>query len=123
MREILKKKKSKIFRDKRGSLFFFENNYIKRIFFINGKKNQIRGNHGHKLTNQLVVNINAKVIISIINKKVKKNVTLKLAGEFINIPPMNWVSIKFSKGGYLAVICDRKYSKKDYIFDLNKIKS
>ena len=109
--------------DKRGGLFFFENNNFKRVFFINGKKNQIRGNHGHKLTNQLIVNINARALISIINKKVKKNVTLKLTGEYINIPPMNWVSIKFSKAGYLAVICDRKYSKRDYIYDLKRIKS
>jgi len=123
MKKFLIKKKSKIFMDKRGGLFFFENNNFKRVFFINGKKNQIRGNHGHKLTNQLIVNINARALISIINKKVKKNVTLKLTGEYINIPPMNWVSIKFSKAGYLAVICDRKYSKRDYIYDLKRIKS
>ena len=123
MKNLLNKKKSKILKDNRGCLFFFENSNFKRVFFIYGKKNQIRGNHGHKLTSQLIVNINAKVKISIINKKGKKNVTLKSIGEYINVPPMNWVSIKFSYAGCLSVICNRKYSKRDYIYDLNKIKS
>ena len=35
---------------------------------------------------------------------------------------MNWVSIKFTKAGYLSVIYDRKYIKRDYIYDLSKIK-
>ena len=59
--------------------------------------------------------------ISIINKKTKKNVTLKSVGEHINVSPMNWVSIKFLDAGYLSIICDRKYSKRDYNYDLNKI--
>ena len=121
MKNLLNKKKSKILKDNRGSLFFFENSNFKRVFFIHGKKNQIRGNHGHKLTSQIIVNINAKVKISIINKKKKKYILLKSTGEYINVPPMNWVSIKFSNAGYLSVICNRKYSKRDYIHDLNKI--
>lgn len=123
MRTSLIKKNSNLFIDNRGSLFSFENSNFKRVFFINGKKNKIRGNHGHKLTNQLIVNISAKVTISIINKKRKKIITLRSAGEFINIPPKNWVSIKFLKTGYLSVICDRKYSKNDYIHHLSQIKS
>lgn len=123
MTNLLNKKKSKIFIDNRGSLFFFEDINFKRVFFIYGKKNQIRGNHAHKLTSQLIININAKVKISIINKKKKKNLNLNSIGEYIEIPPMNWVSIKYLEAGTLSVICNRKYSKRDYIYDLDKIKS
>jgi hypothetical protein len=123
MKNLLNKKKSKIFIDNRGSLFFFENSNFKRVFFIYGKKNQVRGNHGHRLTTQLIININAKVKISIINKKQRKNLNLKTIGEYIEVPPMNWVSIKFLEAGCLSVVCNRKYSKRDYIYNLSKIKS
>ena len=50
-------KKLKNFKDLRGNLFSFQNNnfIIKRVFFIKGLKNTIRGNHAHKITRQIVI--------------------------------------------------------------------
>ena len=65
----------KNFKDSRGLLFSFQNkNFkIKRIFFIKGYINATRGKHAHKDTKQIIININAKVIIkTFVNSKKKK---------------------------------------------------
>ena len=55
MKNLLNKKRSKILKDNRGCLFFFENSNFKRVFFIYGKKNQIKY---AVVLSQLIVNIN-----------------------------------------------------------------
>ena len=124
MRNSLKKKnRLKIFKDTRGKLFFYENDKfnIKRIFFIEGKKNQFRGNHAHKKTKQVLININANAIIEIINKK-RKKINFSNVGDFIEIPRLTWVKINFKKKGFIAVICDKKYLKGDYINNMKIFK-
>ena len=117
----LLKKKLKNFNDSRGKLFFYQQNKFlsKRVFFIEGNKNKIRGNHAHKETNQVLININSKAKIEITNKK-KKIINFFESGDFILIPKMSWVKIFFKKKGYIAVLCDKKYLKKDYIHDFTK---
>ena len=35
---------------------------------------------------------------------------------------MTWVRIQFNKEGFIAVICDKKYLKNDYINDFEEFK-
>jgi hypothetical protein len=113
----------KNFKDSRGILFSFQNkNFkIKRIFFIKGYINAIRGKHAHKDTKQIIININAKVIIKTFVNSKKKKFILRNSGDYIICNKKTWVEIKFLKSGYLSVVCDKIYDKKDYIYDINKL--
>ena len=53
------KKRLNFFKDKKGFLFVYEkeNFKIKRVFVIKGNKNVTRGNHAHKNTVQILINI------------------------------------------------------------------
>ena len=123
MKNLLKKSKLKIFNDTRGKLFFYQqdNFVVKRIFFIEGKKNQFRGNHAHKKTKQVLININSNAIIEIISKNSKK-IEFSKTGDIIEITKLNWVKINFKKKGYIAVACDQKYLRSDYINNFEKFK-
>jgi hypothetical protein len=123
MKNLLKKSKLKIFKDSRGKLFFYQkdNFLVKRIFFIEGKKNQLRGNHAHKKTKQVLININSNAVVEIIGKNSKK-IEFSKTGDIIEIPKLNWVKINFIKKGYIAVVCDQKYLKNDYIDNFEKFK-
>lgn len=118
------KKKLQNYTDKRGNLFSYYKKNLKfnRVFFITGKKNKIRGDHAHKSTKQIIINVNAKAELIVTNKRKVKKIKFISAGEFIEVPKMTWVRIQFNKEGYIAVICDKKYLKNDYINDFKEFK-
>ena len=120
----MKKNKLRLFSDKKGYLFSFEKNFfpIKRVFFIQGKKNKICGNHAHKKLKQILVNIDAKAIIHILSKKINCKKLFLKSGEFLVCPEMTWIKIHFIKKGNIAVLCNKKYDKKDYIHNFNYFK-
>ena len=45
---------------------------VKRIFFIYGKKNKVRGDHAHKKCSQLFITILGKVVLNIKTPNEKK---------------------------------------------------
>ena len=119
---IHKKKREKI------SFFnFFEKFKFKpvRIYFLtNIKKNSIRGRHAHKDTRQIFVCTSGSVLINLYNKDglIKK---IKLAEKknlcLMTLKPV-WLELKnFSSNCKLLVLADKKFSKKDYITDRQKI--
>lgn len=109
------KKKSK----KDCSLYFFNSirSFIKRperVFYLNSNKMCIRGNHAHKICNQFFLPINDPIKIEIDNGKTKKKVMLK-PDKIYKIKPLIWVRVLMKKNQTVLVICDKKYSKKEYI--------
>jgi|TARA_B110000037_G_C17100756_1_gene497864 hypothetical protein len=109
-------KRLNFFKDKRGSLFVFEKDYfnIKRVFVINGKNNSFRGNHAHKDTVQILININSKSKLYITKSKTRV-IKFTKPGEYFICPTKSWLKISFIKEGSIMVLCNKKYSKKDYI--------
>ena len=89
----------------------------KRIFFIYGKKNKIRGEHAHKKCAQLFFPIFGKLIIYIETPYSKKKVILShLKKTAILVPPKYWCSVKFiKKNSILMVACDKYYNVADYL--------
>ena len=109
------KKRSK----KDCSLYFFNSirSFIKRperVFYLNSNKMCIRGNHAHKICNQFFLPINDPIKIEIDNGKTKKKVMLK-PDKIYKIKPLIWVRVLMKKNQTVLVICDKKYSKKEYI--------
>ena len=118
----MNKIKFKSFRKKSGTLipFSLRKNFpikVKRIFFINGKKNFTRGDHAHKKCSQCVFPIRGKILISCISKKEKKTITLDYKKkEGYLLKPKTWCKIKFlTKNAVLLVACDMEYNFNDYI--------
>ena len=94
---------------------------IKRIFFIFGKKNKLRGDHAHKKCSQLFVPISGKTVLII--KKKNKDIEVILDSKNIKailVPPLEWCRLKFlTKNAVVMVACDRKYEFNDYIEEYN----
>ena len=90
---------------------------VKRIFFLYGKKNKIRGEHAHKKCSQFFVPIHGKIILNIKTPKIKKKILLKHSSKIaVLAPPKYWCGVKFiSKNSILMVICDKYYSFNDYL--------
>ena len=111
----------KTIKNNKGKLFLFEKIFInfrlKRIFIINSEKKLIRGEHGHKMTNQIIVPLNYEVEIEIYKRNFKKKFKLKL-NEALLIPKKNWVRIKFKNHRTrLLIMSDKKFSKNDYFYN------
>ena len=97
---------------------------IKRTYFVNSKKNAIRGNHAHLFCSQLIVCLEGKIKIKIIDLKNKEyffelNNTNK---NSLFIPKKHWIVLKSkAKHNLIAVFCDLKYDKKkDYVNSFKK---
>ena len=90
---------------------------VKRIFFVYGKKNKIRGDHAHKKCSQFFIPIFGKVILDIKTLKMKKKIVLNHLSKIgVLIPPKYWCGVKFiNKNSILMVVCDEYYDFHDYL--------
>jgi|TARA_B100000929_G_scaffold289859_1_gene281716 dTDP-4-dehydrorhamnose 3,5-epimerase-like enzyme len=97
---------------------------IKRIFFLHGSKNKIRGDHAHKKCSQLFMVVSGKVILNIKTSYSEKNIPITENSKYaILVPPKYWCSVKFiKKKSILTVMTDRYYEYKDYIETFSEYK-
>ena len=97
---------------------------VKRIFFIYGKKNKVRGDHAHKKCSQLFITILGKVVLNIKTPNEKKNIVLShLSRNAVLVPPKYWCSVRFvNKKSVLMVACDQYYNFADYLESFNEYK-
>jgi len=93
---------------------------IKRFFILNGKKNDLRGNHVHKKCTQIFIPINGSFELSILNKSQTKNFVLNGKRNFsIYVKPLNCCKIKFKENNSsILVLFDYKSIEKEYIRNL-----
>ena len=89
----------------------------KRIFFVYGKKNKIRGDHAHKKCSQLFLAVSGKMILNIKTPYSKKKFLIGSNSKHaILVPSKYWCSIKFTKkDSILMVMTDRYYEFNDYL--------
>lgn len=96
----------------------------KRLFIIQGKKNQIRGKHAHKICNQFFIPINGKTKLKILSPKKKIFILNSKKNRALLVPKLHWCEITFkSKYTALLVLCDYKYLKSEYITNIKKFYS
>ena len=90
---------------------------VKRVFFLYGKKNKIRGDHAHKKCSQLFICLLGKVGLTIKTLNATKKININhLSKDALLIPPKYWCSVKFlKKNSILMVVCDQYYKFSDYI--------
>jgi dTDP-4-dehydrorhamnose 3,5-epimerase-like enzyme len=109
------------FRDHRGSLTVLEKILpfeIKRIFYIYGVDNSIRGGHRHKKTIQAVICISGSCIIENNNGISKSEVTLDSPEKCLILNPEDYHYMhSFSENSILLVLASENYDPSDYIFE------
>jgi len=125
----IKKIKIKTFKSSSGKLipFSFDNKFpfnIKRIFFIHGVANKIRGNHAHKKCSQLFMGVSGKVKIEVKNLNFKKKFIIEKNSKYaILVPPKYWCNVKFlKKNSIIMVMNDRYYEFDDYLETFDEYK-
>jgi UDP-2-acetamido-3-amino-2,3-dideoxy-glucuronate N-acetyltransferase len=121
----MKKDILKVFADERGSLLPVEFDSLpfepKRMFIVKDVPyGEIRGNHAHYKTQQLL--ICTRGIVDVIMHDGKEEEVYKLnENESILIPEMVWDSQRFLENdSQILVICSTKYDINDYIIDFNE---
>ena len=95
----------------------FQKFKIRRLFILYGKKNDIRGDHAHKICSQIFIPISGKIKLEIFNKKIKKEMILSLKRkQGVIVGPLNWCTIRFlENSSSIMVLCNYKFLEKEYI--------
>ena len=87
---------------------------FERVFFLIAKEKCIRGNHAHKKCSQFFISLKDTIKMELDDGKKKKQIQLK-PGHIIKIKPLIWVKVYLKKNQIVCVLCDKKYSFKEYI--------
>jgi len=118
----IKKFKIKSFSSSTGRLIPFSFNKkidinVKRIFFLYGDKNKIRGDHAHKKCSQFFIPVLGKAILNVVTPNSGKKITLSHSSKIsVLVPPKYWCRVKFlKKNSILMVACDKYYDFNDYL--------
>ena len=107
--------------DSRGNLTVLENVLpfdIKRIFYIYGVDDSIRGGHRHKKTLQAAICLQGQCTIECNNGSEKKVHILNHPGKCLLILPEDYHRMyEFSKDSILMVLASTSFDQNDYIFE------
>ena len=109
------------FTDGRGNLTVIENILpfqIKRVFYIYGVDDSIRGGHRHHETVQAAICIQGECKIFNNDNSIKEVYHLDKPSKCLILEPKDWHKMyEFSKDAILMVLASENYNEKDYIFD------
>ena len=95
----------------------------KRVFFVKGKKDDIRGNHAHKNQKQFMVCVSGSVMLKFNDGLEDKEVALNNSLLGIEVAPLIWGSQTYLEDNtILMVLCDQIYDESDYIRDYYQFK-
>jgi quercetin dioxygenase-like cupin family protein len=111
-----------IIKDKRGSLMPIEFSKLSfipvRVFSVfDVPKGEIRGNHSHYNTIQLIICIKGEVIVGLDHGNRKEEIKI-LPGQSVLVDKLVWDWQKFLTGDdHILVLCSTNFDKNDYIED------
>lgn len=111
----------KTFTDKRGNLTVIEKIIpfdIKRIFYIYGVDESVRGGHRHHLTKQAAICLKGACHIYNNNGRKEEDFILDRPDKCLLIEPEDWHTMKhFTPDAILMVLASHYYDAGDYIFE------
>ena len=109
------------FTDKRGSLTVIEKNIpfnVKRIFYIYGVDDSVRGKHRHHNTIQAAVCIKGSCVISNDNGREKKEFIMNSPDKCLLIFQEDYHSMHhFTPDSILLVLASEYFDPNDYIYE------
>lgn len=111
----------KTFTDARGNLTVIERVLpfdIKRVFYIYGVDESVRGGHRHHKTVQAAICIKGSCVISNNDGTKKEEFVLDAPHKCLVLETKDWHQMHhFSKDAILMVFASELYDEKDYIFE------
>ncbi len=111
----------KTFTDKRGNLTVIEKTIpfdIKRIFYIYGVDDSIRGGHRHHKTLQAAITIQGSCEITNNNGKTQEVFKLNDPSKCLILNPEDWHQmLNFTKDAILMVLASEYFDADDYIYE------
>ena len=111
----------KSFSDKRGNLTVIERVIpfdIKRIFYIYGVDDSIRGGHRHHKTIQAAICIHGSCVVSNHDGEKQENFPLDSPSKCLILEPHDWHTMHhFTRGAILMVLASEYFDSNDYIFE------
>lgn len=109
------------FTDLRGNLTVIEKVIpfeIKRVFYIYGVDNSVRGCHRHKKTIQAAISIQGVCRIFVDNNVEEKEFLLDSPNKCLILNPEDWHYMdSFTEDCILMVFASEYYNAEDYIFE------
>ena len=110
----------KTFTDNRGNLTVIEKTIpfvIKRIFYIYGVDQSVRGGHRHRQTIQAAICIKGSCRIYCNNNTVKEYFALDKPYKCLILNPEDWHTMEqFSEDAILMVLASEYFDPEDYIY-------
>ena len=106
--------------DSKGSLTVIEvlPFQIKRVFYIYGVDDSVRGGHRHKKTNQAVICLKGSCDIYNCNGIIEQTFKLDSPDKCLILFTNDWHKMyNFAKDTMLLVLASERFNKKDYIFE------
>ena len=111
----------KTFTDKRGNLTVIEKVIpfeIKRVFYIYGVDESIRGGHRHHKTIQAAICLKGSCIIGNDDHVNKEEYILDSPDKCLILEPKDWHQMySFTPDAILMVFASEYYDEKDYIYE------
>ena len=111
----------KTFIDKRGNLTVIEKVVpfdIKRIFYIYGVDDSVRGGHRHVNTIQAAICIKGTCTIFNNDKEEKNEFVLDSPDKCLILEPKDWHQMQsFSEDAILMVLASEYFEQSDYIYE------
>lgn len=111
----------KTFTDKRGNLTVIEKVVpfaIKRIFYIYGVDQSVRGGHRHKTTIQAAICLQGSCRIFNDNGSKQDHFILDQPNKCLVLEPQDWHTMdQFTPDAILMVLASEYYQEDDYIFE------
>jgi len=111
----------KTFTDKRGNLTVIEKSIpfdVKRIFYIYGVDDSVRGGHRHHKTIQAAICLQGSCHINNNNGNKKEEFTLDSPHKCLILEPSDWHTMdRFTSDAILMVLASEYFDANDYIFE------
>ena len=111
----------KTYTDVRGNLTVIEKVIpfdIKRIFYIYGVDNSVRGGHRHHKTIQAAICIQGSCVISNNTGREKQEFMLHTPHQCLILEPADWHTMHhFSNDAILMVLASEYFDPSDYIYE------
>jgi len=111
----------KTFTDKRGNLTVIEKVFpfeIKRVFYIYGVDDSVRGGHRHHKTIQAAVCIQGACIIYNCDGSTEQEYVLDSPSKCVVLFPEDWHKMyNFTKDAILMVFASEYFEEEDYIYE------
>jgi hypothetical protein len=113
--------KLKTFSEKKGNLTVIEDQIpfkVKRIFYIYGVDDSVRGGHRHKTTEQAAICIHGSCIVSNNNGEKKEDFLLDHPSKCLILETKDWHTMHhFTPDAVLLVFASTYFDPSDYIYE------